>query len=516
MSEIERSANQKTPDPIPVQLTDQIFCEPFVDTVADSMIQISDTVEISAVVAGDGIHRILNQVTECHTGDVYIFNGNVPHRYYAASENARPRVITLRWNASTCFSGDIADPNSPGFCYGVFKDRSPISYSMLNSSALKAVTELYAEMQAEAEKRELSWEQAISSRLSLLLIMLARYINMAETDHEERPKEWLTVSMAAREIIDRYSESDLTLESVSASLYISKSQLSRVFQKVMGVSFSEYVRNVRINMACRLLKDTELTNEEIIGRCGLKDVPSFYRIFNTVTGMTPFQYRSLYHSNSSENAVILSDISETLQFGNLQRLQDLLLSALDRGISAELILEEGLLPGINSIGKKFKNNEVYVPEVLVAARSMNSALNTLRPYLANGEASPKGTVCIGTVQGDLHDIGKNLVRIMMESKGLKVIDLGTDVSPERFVSAAIENGCQAICCSALLTSTMGVMEDVVHEAERRGVRHKIKIIIGGAPISEEFCREIGADIYTPDAASAADAAIACCAELNSR
>ena len=141
---------------------------------------------------------------------------------------------------------------------------------------------------------------------------------------------------------------------------------------------------------------------------------------------------------------------------------------------------------------------------------MNQGANLLKPLLAETGATAKGKVCIGTVQGDLHDIGKNLVKMMMEGKGLEVVDLGTDVSPEAFVNAAIEQNCQVICCSALLTTTMGVMGDVVKAAEVAGVREKVKIMIGGAPVSAEFCREIGADGYAADAASAADMAVALC------
>jgi methanogenic corrinoid protein MtbC1 len=159
------------------------------------------------------------------------------------------------------------------------------------------------------------------------------------------------------------------------------------------------------------------------------------------------------------------------------------------------------------IGQKFKNNEVYVPEVLVAARAMNMGMQVISPLLAEKGNEPLGKVCIGTVQGDLHDIGKNLVKMMLEGKGLEVIDLGVDVPAEKFVSAAIENNCQIICCSALLTTTMGVMKDVVDEAVKAGVRDKVKIMIGGAPITDEYCKQIGADAYTLDAASAADKAV---------
>ena len=162
------------------------------------------------------------------------------------------------------------------------------------------------------------------------------------------------------------------------------------------------------------------------------------------------------------------------------------------------------------IGEKFKNNEVYVPEVLVSARAMNAGIQILKPYMSESGIEATGKVCIGTVQGDLHDIGKNLVKLMMESKGLEVIDLGTDVAPETFVKTAIEENCQVICCSALLTTTMSVMEEVVKTAERMNVRDKVKIMVGGAPVNAEFAKRIGADVYTVDAASASDAAVQLC------
>ncbi len=134
----------------------------------------------------------------------------------------------------------------------------------------------------------------------------------------------------------------------------------------------------------------------------------------------------------------------------------------------------------------------------------------LKPLLADGEQTSAGKVCIGTVKGDLHDIGKNLVKMMMEGKGLEVVDLGTDVSPETYVETAVNQNCQIICCSALLTTTMPVMGEVVKAAEKAGIRDKVKIMIGGAPVTEAFCEQIGADKYTPDAASAADAAVELC------
>lgn len=207
---------------------------------------------------------------------------------------------------------------------------------------------------------------------------------------------------------------------------------------------------------------------------------------------------------------LLQEISEQLQKGKAKVVKELVQQAIDEGIPVKEILEEGLLHGMGIIGEKFKNNEVFVPEVLVAARAMNMGAALLKPLLAEAGVEATGKVCIGTVKGDLHDIGKNLVKMMMEGKGLEVLDLGTDVPPEKYVETAVSEGCQIICCSALLTTTMNVMKEVVEAADKAGIREKVKIMVGGAPVTDSFCQQIGADCYTPDAASAADAAVSLC------
>ena len=207
---------------------------------------------------------------------------------------------------------------------------------------------------------------------------------------------------------------------------------------------------------------------------------------------------------------IYSEISENLQKGRAKNVKALVEQAVADGLPAAEILSEGLLAGMNVVGEKFKKNEVYVPEVLVAARAMNMGVQVLKPQLSEDGVQAVGKVCIGTVQGDLHDIGKNLVKMMMEGKGLEVIDLGTDVAPETFVETAVRENCDIICCSALLTTTMEVMADVVKKAEAAGIRDRVKIMVGGAPVTDSFCEQIGADKYTSDAASAADAAVAFC------
>ena len=203
----------------------------------------------------------------------------------------------------------------------------------------------------------------------------------------------------------------------------------------------------------------------------------------------------------------LTEISEAMQKGRAKLIKTLVPQALEEGIPAQEILQDGLLAGMDVVGRKFKANEIFFPEVLVAARAMNVGAELLKPYLSEAGVEPKGKVILGTVKGDLHDIGKNLVRMMLEGKGLTVIDLGVDVPPEKFIESAIENDCKIICCSALLTTTMPVMGEVVEKAVEAGVRDKVKIMIGGAPVTEAFGQSINADAYTPDATTCAEVAM---------
>ncbi len=205
---------------------------------------------------------------------------------------------------------------------------------------------------------------------------------------------------------------------------------------------------------------------------------------------------------------LLEEVSENLQDGSVSLTLESVQEALDEGISAEDILNEGLVRGMNELGEDFSKGEVFVPEMLRAAACMSAATDILKPLLTAGNTGgPSGKVVLGTVRGDLHDIGKNLVKIMMEGAGLDVIDLGCDIPAEDFVQAAMDNDCKIIACSTLLTTCMDEIRDVVKLAEERGIRDKVKILIGGAPVSPEFCSDAGADMYTPDAAAAARAAV---------
>ena len=198
---------------------------------------------------------------------------------------------------------------------------------------------------------------------------------------------------------------------------------------------------------------------------------------------------------------ILVEIGEALEKGKRKLVVEYVQKALDEGIAPQTILTEGLLPGMDRVGVKFRDNEIFVPEVLVAARAMGAGTELLKPLLAEAGAVSLGTAVIGTVHGDLHDIGKNLVKMMIEGKGITVVDLGVDVTPETFVTAAKENNAGIICCSALLTTTMPVMGEVVKAVKDAGL--SAKVMVGGAPITQEFADSIGADAYTADAASAA-------------
>ena len=204
---------------------------------------------------------------------------------------------------------------------------------------------------------------------------------------------------------------------------------------------------------------------------------------------------------------ILDEISEMLQKGKKKDVAALCTQALDEGIPAEDILNNGLLAGMDIVGAKFKANEIFVPQVLVAARAMNAGAEILKPHMSDGESSSKGKIVLGTVKGDLHDIGKNLVKMMFEGKGFEVIDVGVDVAPETFIQTAIDNDAKIIGCSALLTTTMPMLGEVVKTAEEMGVRDKVKIMVGGAPVTQEFADSIGADAYTEDATSAAEKAL---------
>ncbi len=203
---------------------------------------------------------------------------------------------------------------------------------------------------------------------------------------------------------------------------------------------------------------------------------------------------------------LIQEINEQLQKGKAKIVKQLVEQAVAENLNAEEVLNDGLLGGMMIIGEKFKNNEVFVPEVLVAARAMNAGLAILEPKLIELGTEPVGKAVIGTVKGDLHDIGKNLVAMMLKGAGFEVIDLGVDVDADSFINAAEENNADIICMSALLTTTMPNMEAVVTGLNEKSIRDKYVVMVGGAPVNTKFAEQIGADYYTPDAATCAETA----------
>ena len=201
---------------------------------------------------------------------------------------------------------------------------------------------------------------------------------------------------------------------------------------------------------------------------------------------------------------ILTRIAGMLRQGEDEQVHALVREALDSGLSPREVLDGGLIAGMNVVGDQFRLREIFLPDVLLAARAMYAGLDVLKPLLARDGVATRGTIVVGSVQGDLHDIGKNLVGIMLKGAGFEVVDLGNDVPPDRFVDAAVSAGASVIGMSALLTTTMAVMKDVVALVDARGLRGRVKTIVGGAPVSEAFARDIGADAYGFDAANAVE------------
>jgi len=203
---------------------------------------------------------------------------------------------------------------------------------------------------------------------------------------------------------------------------------------------------------------------------------------------------------------VLEEMQENVVAGNESKVVELTQKALDEGIAPEKILNGGFVPGMEIVGRKFQENEIYVPEMLMSARAMKAGMKLLEPFLTEAGIEPIGKIVIGTVKGDLHDIGKNLVAMMLEGGGFEVIDAGVDVSPQKFMDLVKENKPDILCLSALLTTTMTEIKNVIEAFKEKDLRDDVKIMVGGAPLTEEYSKEIGADGYSSDAASAVNIA----------
>lgn len=203
---------------------------------------------------------------------------------------------------------------------------------------------------------------------------------------------------------------------------------------------------------------------------------------------------------------LLEDISKSIEEGKIRRTKELVKLAVEGGTNPRTVLTEGLLSGLKAVGRRFDRDSFMVTDMLVSARCINESMEILKPMLLPPGNKPIARGCIGTVRGDLHDVGKNIVRLMLESRGFEILDLGVDVPPENFVRAVTEDGCELVCCSALLTATMPEMPRVIRALRDAGVRDRVIVMVGGIPVTAAYAKRIGADIYSEDGFAAAERA----------
>lgn len=269
--------------------------EIYSEDIALSQLHFHEFVEISVVVGGSGIHRILGEAVECGVGDVYIINTGVPHAYFAKNSEEQPTVCNLLFDPVDVFEGDLASSKSLRYCYGVFKNNSLTAYMHIDSDMLGDIKEILTKIKDETLKKQHQWQDAVRAYLEILLIDLCRYIDDEASGITAglRLKDRFMVSETMRTVTENYSDCELTLETIAESMFISKSYLSRIFTKATGENFSDYVRNVRLKQACRLLRETDKSNEQIVYECGMKDLPTFYKLFKKQFSLTPNQYRKL-------------------------------------------------------------------------------------------------------------------------------------------------------------------------------------------------------------------------------
>lgn len=344
----------------------EVINEKYNGIFSASGLSVVPQIELFIVVGGRGICCAVNEALECRSGDLFAFDSGVPHGFFASADSQELRVIRVAFFADSHVNEDSVKE----LAGGIFTDRVPYSCAVLNSSAMSEVCRICGLIRNELEGREKNWMRAVRAELSLLLITVGRYISLADVESAERPKEWSLAFAAIGEINRSYFDPSLTLATVAERLYVSSSSLSRAFSRVMGESFHEYLRGVRIKEACALLEKSDMSNGEIAANCGFRDIPTFYSVFKKSVGMTPKKYSETVKKDSKSEEgdikmVTVIEISEALQKGRAKIVKSLVEQAIGEGLSAEVILEEGLIGGMAVIGERFKRNEVFVPEVLL-------------------------------------------------------------------------------------------------------------------------------------------------------
>ena len=311
--------------------------------------------------------------------------------------------------------------------------------------------------------------------------------------------------------IETHYKDDISIREVAERSGYSVYHFNRKFKEILGVTPYHYVTQRRLIEAKNLLLFSEDTIEKIALQCGFKNPVSFYNAFKSEFKLTPNRFKSkkkIRNDGEKEYTMMKNEkfeqIIQLVQKGKVAEVDTLIKECLAEGIPAIEILNDALLAAMQQVADKWAAGKAFIPEVLIAARCLNSGMAILDPELTKEKTEPKGKVVLATVKTDLHNIGKNLVGLMLRTKGFEVIDIGVDVGPDKFVEAVKEHHPQYICMSALLTTSMPYMKDVVNALKAEGLRDSVKICIGGAPVTQTYCEEIGADIYTSNAVELAE------------
>ena len=273
--------------------------------IALSHMHIHDFVELSLVISGSGIHRTVNDCSECHPGDVYVINACAPHSYYL-NENGEELVVqNMIFDPTDIFDGDLGDPEHSRYCCGLFREDPMIAHVFLTSDYRQEAIRIMERMQKEQTRKWLEWEMSVKVHLVDFLIMCSRRISTpTDSAHAKslpKLRNRQIVMTVMRTVMERYNDPDMSLENIANVAHLSKSQLSYIFQQVAGVRFTDYVSSIRLDHACRLLRDTQMTNEQVCYACGFRDVPSFYKFFQNHMGMTPLAYRKNTHHQPTKN-----------------------------------------------------------------------------------------------------------------------------------------------------------------------------------------------------------------------
>jgi len=511
----------------PIYIEDTVFSTPLSGESGLASLHQHQFIEISYVESGNGIHRIWNESYPVTTGDLYVLNVAVPHGFFPLTETETLHIHSLYLDLNNLFTDEITEIGSGRYLFGLFAQNNFAVHLALKPTQIKSISRKLGLMQQEITKKQTDWRDALCSYLTLLLLDIKRMVMNSKVPQQYHEMECTPLTAAVLQMIrEQFTDPSFSLKSVADALHRSSSSISRSFYEVTGRHFSDYLISYRIQQAASLLSETELSNEEIAIRCGYRDFPFFYKQFKEIIGTTPGERRRQAKQESSHCAsscsrntdkqVLYHAISENLQQCRKKAVFALVTEALNEGFPPNEILQQGLVSGMNAIGTKFQSNEVFLLEVVGASKILNSCMEILQPYLVNTDVRFLGKAVICTVKGDLHDIGKNLVKIFLESKGIQCFDLGVNVAPEMVVAEVQRHNAQLVCLSALLSTTIMVQKEVIDALTAAGIRDKVRVMVGGGLVTQDFADSIGADCYTPDAVSAANEAVRLLAEMKNK